>query len=209
MITVHHLNNSKSQRILWLLEELELPYEIVHYTRQPTMAAPPEMRDVHPLGKSPIVDVDGHVMAESGAVVEYIVHKYGNGRLMPDPASDDYGHYLEMLHYPEGSANTPFFLNLIVAFMNLGGTPLEEYAKDQTALHLGYMEDLLDGKDYLVGDEFSAADIQLTFILQGTRARGGLADYPNLSAFVERMEARPAFKRSVEKGGPFELGFGG
>ena len=209
MITVHHLNNSKSQRILWLLEELEMDYEIVNYTRQPTMAAPPEMREIHPLGKAPIVDIDGHIMAESGAVVEYIVHKFGNGRLTPEPDSEHYGHYLEMLHYPEGSANTPFFLNLIVTFMGLAGSPLEGFAKESSALHLGYMESLLDGNDYLVGNEFSAADIQMTFILQGSKRGGGLGDYPNLSAFVDRMEARPAFIRSVEKGGVFDLNFGG
>ncbi|MDA0339101.1 MAG: glutathione S-transferase family protein [Proteobacteria bacterium] len=209
MITVHHLNNSKSQRILWLLEELKMDYEIVNYTRQPTMAAPPEMREIHPLGKAPIVDIDGHIMAESGAVVEYIVHKFGNGRLTPGPNSEHYGHYLEMLHYPEGSANTPFFLNLIVSFMGLAGSPLEGFAKESSALHLGYMESLLEGNDYLVGNEFSAADIQMTFILQGSKRGGGLEEYPNLSAFVDRMEARPAFIRSVEKGGVFDLNFGG
>ena len=208
MITVHHLNNSKSQRILWLLEELGLDYEIVHYTRQPTLAAPPEMKNVHPLGKAPIVEIDGKIMAESGAVVEFIVQKYGNGRLAPDPESEDYGHYLEMLHYPEGSANTPFFLNLIVNLMGLSGTPLEAYATDSMALHLGYMEGLLEGKDYFVGDDFTAADVQMSFGLFGSVVRGGLDGYPNLAAFVARMQARPAFKKSIERGGPFDLGFG-
>ncbi|MDX1580629.1 MAG: glutathione S-transferase family protein [Alphaproteobacteria bacterium] len=205
MITLHHLNNSKSQRIVWLLEELGLEYELVHHTREPTLQAPEEMKKYHPLGKSPIIDIDGHVMAESGAVVEYIVHRFGEGRLMPDPLSDDYAHYLEMLHYPEGSANTPFFLGLITAAFGMDGSPLDEYAKQQRALHLGYIDGLLESQDYLVGNAFTAADIQLTFILQGARARGYLDDHPRLVAYIERMEARPAYKAGIDRGGPFDL----
>ena len=125
---------------------------------------------------------------------------------MPDPLSDDYAHYLEMLHYPEGSANTPFFLGLITQAFGMGGSPLDEYASQQRALHLGYMNGLLEGQNYLVGNEFSAADIQLTFILQAARSRGYLEGQPGLVAYVDRMEARPAYKAAIERGGPFDLG---
>lgn len=209
MIKVHHLNNSKSQRILWLLEELGLSYDIAFYKREPTMQAPAAMRKVHPLGKAPIVEVDGHVMAESGAVVEYIVSRYGKGKLAPPADAPDYAHYLEMIQYPEGSANTPFFLSLIVRVMGLGQTPLAAYAQDQLALHLTYMDGLLKGRDYLMGSTFTAADIQLSFILLMGEAQGLLKNYSNLSAYIARLKARPAYQRAIEKGGPFDLKFGG
>lgn len=208
MIRLHHLNNSKSQRILWLLEELGLAYDIVFYKREPTLQAPAAMRAVHMLGKAPIVEVDGHVMAESGAVVEYLIHRHGAGRLAPAPTSPDYAHYLEMLQYPEGSANTPLFLGLIVRAMGLAQTPLAAYAQDQLALHLAYMNKLLEGRDYLLGSAFTGADIQLSFILLMAEAQGVLAGEPRLQAYVDRLRARPAFMRAIEKGGPFDLRFG-
>ncbi len=208
-ITVHHLNNSKSQRILWVLEELGLPYDIKYYQRQPTMAAPPEMREVHPLGKSPITEIDGKVMAESGAVVGFLIDRFGGGRFAPAKDGDDWGHYIEMLHYPEGSANTPFFLNLIVNAMQLGDSPLKQYADEQTKLHLDYMQGLLGDDDYLVGNEFSGADIQIGFTLQGANVGGLLEGRQNLIDYVAKLEARPAYKAAIEKGGDMNLDFGG
>jgi len=205
MIVVHHLNNSRSQRILWLLEELGQPYEIVQHTRQPIGMAPPEMKGVHPLGKAPAVELDGYVIAESGAAVELITQRYGHGKLMPDPASADYPRYLEMLHYPEGSASGFLSMAMFARLFQVHSDAFHAYVKSQVDLHMGYIAGLLEGRTFLVGDDLTAADIQLTFTLQMTRRSKLLDAYPDLLAYVARMEARPAFQRSVERGGPFTL----
>ena len=206
MITVHHLNNSKSQRIVWLLEELGLDYDLKFYQRQPTLMAPPEMREVHPLGKSPIVEIDGQVMAESGAIIEYLVHRHGNGRLMPDPASADYGHYLEVMHYAEGSANTVLLLNMVITMFKIDNPVIKGFQDSSLKLHLDYIDGLLTGRDYFVGDQFTAADLHITFNLQMAQASKLIDDRPNLLAFIGRMEQRPAYQRAIEKGGAFDLG---
>lgn len=206
-ITVHHLNNSKSQRILWVLEELGLDYEIVFYRRNPGFA-PPELRKIHPLGKAPAVEIDGAVMAESGAIVEYLVARHGAGQLAPDPSSKDYGHYLEMLHYAEGSASMPIVFPLFMGAFDVRNDAFQAYATSQIALQLDYIASLLEGRDYLVDNAFTAADLQLAFILQSARGQGFLEGRQTLLDYVSRLEARPAYRRAIEKGGPFDLSFG-
>jgi glutathione S-transferase len=206
-IVVHHLNNSKSQRVLWVLEELGLEYEIMFYKRNPGFA-PPEMKQVHPLGKAPAVVIDGVVMAESGAIVEYLVDRYGSGTLAPDRSSAHYGRYLEMMHYPEGSFSMPVVFPLFIGAFGVQSEAFQGYAQSQIALQLDYVSGLLKDRDYLVDNRFTAADLQITFILQTARGLGFLGDRPDLLAYVGRLEDRPAYKRAIEKGGPFDLSFG-
>jgi glutathione S-transferase len=206
MIVVHHLNNSRSQRILWLLEELGAPYEIKFYQRDATTnLAPPELKAVHPLGKSPVI-VDGDLtLAESGAAVDYLIRTYGGGRLQPAAGGPAHEKYLEWLHYAEGSAMLPLMLNLYTMRLGEGGAPLKDRIDSEIDNHLGYVEGALVGRPYLMGDELTGADIQMSFVGEVGRAFGRLADKPNLSAWVERLHARPAFKRALEKGGTYNL----
>jgi glutathione S-transferase len=206
-ITVHHLNNSKSQRVLWVLEELGLDYEIKFYQRNPGFA-PPEMKQVHPLGKAPAVEIDDVVMAESGAIVEYLVDRHGAGKLAPDRASPHYGHYLEMMHYPEGSASMPVVFPLFIGAFGVQSEAFQGYAQQQIALQMDYISLLLKDREYLVDNKFSAADLQLAFILQTARGLGFLEGRQDILDYVARLEARPAYKRAIEKGGPFDLSFG-
>lgn len=208
MIVVHHLNNSKSQRILWLLEELELPYEIRHYKRTTEGMAPPEMREAHPLGKAPIVEIDGVVMAESGGVVQYLLERHGEGRLMPDSKSPRYAQFLELLHYAEGSISPPVIMALLANMMQIDNAAFRGMIDSMVRTHLQFVESLLESGDYLMGGDFTGADIQITFILQLANGQGLLDAHPALRVYVERMEARPAYKRAVEKGGPFDISFG-
>jgi glutathione S-transferase len=207
MIKVHHLNNSRSQRILWLLEELGLDYEVVNYQRDSvTRLAPPELKAVHPLGKSPVI-TDGDVtVAESGAIVEYIAQKYGRGRLVPAPDTAAAIKYLQWLHFAEGSAMLPLLLALYVGRLGAAGAPLQPRITGEIANHLGYMEAELGANDFFLGSELTAADIQLSFVVEAAGARGGLAAYPNLQRFAARIQARPAYRKAVERGGPYELG---
>lgn len=205
MITVHHLDNSRSQRILWLLEELELEYQIVFHKRHPIGLAPPELKSIHPLGKAPIVDLDGQLVAESGAAVELITQRYGNGRLMPDPASPDYVRYVELLHYPEGSAAGPLGMMLFGRIFRVDNEGYNAYVASQVELHLDYIDGVLAGRDFAIGAGLTAADIQLTFTLQQARRSKVLDQRAGLLAYVARMEAREAYKRAVDKGGPFTL----
>ena len=207
MIKVHHLNNSRSQRILWLLEELRLPYEVVKYQRDPqTRLAPPELKGPHPLGKAPVIEDDGRTVAESGAVIEYVLRKYGDGRLAPDPKLPTYIDYLQWMHFAEGSAMLPLLLALYVGRLGEAGAPLQPRITSEIANHLGYMNKALDGRDYFLGAELTGADINLSFVVEAADARGFLKDYPNLIAFRDRYRARPAWQRAIEKGGPFTLG---
>lgn len=206
MITVHHLNESRSQRILWLLEELELPYEIKFYRRDATTnLAPPELKAVHPLGKSPLITDGDRVVAESGAIVDYLVRRHGGGRLAPDPAGAAFDTYQEWLHYAEGSAMLPLMLLLYVMRLGEGAAPLMPRINDEIANHLGYVDRALDGRDYLLGD-FTAADVQMSFVGEVGRAFGRLTDKPHLNAWVDRLHARPAYKRALEKGGAYAIG---
>jgi glutathione S-transferase len=205
MLKVHHLNNSRSQRILWLLEELGLDYQIAPYQRDATTnLAPPELLDVHPLGKSPVIE-DGPIrIAESGAIVEYVVDRYGAGRLQPDPKSPEHVAYNEWLHYAEGSAMLPLMLNLYVMRLGEAAAPLMPRIESEIANNLGYISGALGERDYLMG-EFSGADLQVSFVIEVARAFGKLAAYPNLVAYLARLHARPAFKRALEKGGAYNL----
>jgi len=205
MITVHHLDNSRSQRILWLLEELELEYQIVFHKRHPIGLAPPELKSIHPLGKAPVVDLDGQLVAESGAAVELITQRYGNGRLMPDPSSADYVRYVELLHYPEGSAAGPLGMLLFGRIFRVDNAGYNAYVASQVELHLDYIDGVLAGRDFAIGSALTAADIQLTFTLQQARRSKVLDQRAHLLAYVARMEARDAYKRAVDKGGPFTL----
>ncbi len=221
MITVHHLNNSRSQRVLWLLEELGVDYEVKRYERDPkTMLAPPELRAVHPLGKSPVI-TDGDVtLPESGAIIEYLVGRYGAGRLVPPAASPERMLYSYWLHYAEGSLMPPLLLKLV--FTQIPRAPMpalvrpfvrriadgvrERFVEPQIKLHLDYLEGELGKTSWFAGADFTAADIQMSFPVEGAAARGGLnASRPKLLAFLERIHARPAYQRALEKGGPYEL----
>jgi glutathione S-transferase len=205
MLKLHHLNNSRSQRILWLLEELGLDYEIVPYQRDAaTNLAPPALMAVHPLGKSPVIE-DGKIrIAESGAIVEYVVDRHGGGKLQPDPKSDAHVAYNEWLHYSEGSAMLPLMMNLYVMRLGEAAAPLLPRIESEIANNLAYISGALGERDYLMG-EFTGADVQISFVMEVARAFGKLAAYPNLTAYLARLHGRPAFKRSLEKGGAYNL----
>jgi glutathione S-transferase len=222
MITVHHLNNSRSQRVLWLLEELGLPYEIKHYQRDAkTMLAPPELRQIHPLGKSPVLTDGGLVVAESGAITEYLVDTYGAGKaLAPERGTPERLRYTYWLHYAEGSAMSPLLLKLV--FDKIETSPMPFFVKPiakaisanvkkafitpQITSHLDYLEAEIQKNTWFVGKQFSAADIQLSFVLEAAAARGGLdASRPGLMAYLKRIHARPAYQRALARGGEYSL----
>jgi glutathione S-transferase len=208
MIVVHHLNDSRSQRILWLLEELEVPYTIQSYQRDPeTRLAPPSLKAVHPLGKSPVISEDGGgpVIAESGAIIEYIIRRHGGGRLRPDPAGPDFDAYLHWMHYAEGSAMTALIVRITVGRLGAGGAPLTPRLDEEVALHLGYINNHLQDRPYILGPAFSAADIQMSFVGELAGARMGLADYPNIGAWVKRFQERPAYRAALERGGAYSF----
>lgn len=207
MIKVHHLNNSRSQRILWLLEELGIEYEIINYQRDPvTRLAPAALKAIHPLGKSPVITDDGLVIAESGAIIEYIVRKYGNGRLAPAVDAPEYIKYLQWMHFAEGSAMLPLLLALYVGRLGDAGAPLKPRITSEIDNHLSYLDVELAHSDYLLGPTLSAADIQVSFVVEAADARNLLDQYVNLSRYAERMHARPAYIRALERGGPYRLG---
>jgi glutathione S-transferase len=206
MLTLHHLNDSRSQRILWLLEELGTPYEMKCYQRNAeTRLAPPELKEVHPLGKAPVI-IDGEIrIAESGAIVDYVIRRYGKGAMMPAPGSDEYEAYNDWLHYSEGSAMLPLMLNLYVSRLKEAGAPLHPRIDSELANHLGYIERALQGRDFFVGSSLTGADIQMSFVGEMAKVFGNLGPYPNLAGWLSRMHARPAFQRSVEKGGAYRF----
>ena len=207
MIVVHHLNESRSQRILWLLEELKLPYEIKFYSRDAvTRLAPPELKAIHPLGKSPVVTVGTDTVIESGSIIDYIIRRHADGRMAPDPASHDYDVYQQWLHYAEGSAMLPLMLNMYVARLGEGGAALHPRIESEIANHLGYVEGALAGRDYLMGDSLTGADVQMSFVPEVAKAMGKLPSYPNMAAWIERLHARPAWAAALAKGGEYLLG---
>ena len=221
MITVHHLNNSRSQRVLWLLEELGLPYEIKRYERDPkTMLAPASLREIHPLGKSPVITDGELTLAESGAIIEYLVGRYGNGRLRPALDTPEHLRYTYWLHYAEGSAMPPLLLKLI--FDQIEKSPMlffvrpiarsitnrvkSSFIEPQIAQHLDYMEAEIGRNTWFAGNEFTAADIQISFPLEAAVARAGLnASRPKLMTFLNRIHSRPAYKKALERGGTYDL----
>jgi glutathione S-transferase len=219
MITLHHLNNSRSQRILWLLEELELPYEIKRYERNKlTMLAPAELKKVHPLGRSPVITDGDKTLAESGAIIEYLLDTYGKGRLRPAPATPEELRYKFWLHFAEGSLMPPLLISLI--FHKIETTPMPFFAKPiikavsvtLNASYLGptmktnfeYIENELSKSAWFAGNEFTAADIQMSFPMEGGNARAGLLG-PKGLAFLEKIHSRPAYKHALEKGGEFKI----
>lgn len=222
MLTLHHLNNSRAQRVLWLLEELELPYVIKHYQRDPkTMLAPPELQAVHPLGKSPLVEDDGVVYAESGAILEYLAERYGAGRFTAEAGSEEARRARFYLHYAEGSLMPLLLLTLVFKRLPKGPMPffmrpparlladgaLRTFVGPQLALHLAFLEGELSARSWFAGEQLTLADFQMSFVLEAASARGGLdTRYPKLAAYVARMRARPAYQRALDKGGPFTLG---
>ena len=218
MIIVHHLENSRSQRILWLLEELNLSYEIKSYKRDPkTMLAPPELKEVHPLGKSPVITDNGKVIAESAVIIDYLVNNYGNGKLKPQN-EDDLLRYTYWLHYAEGSAMTPLLMKLV--FDKVESSPMPFFVKpiakkisqavksswinQQIKLHLDYMENEISKTGWFAGNEFSAADIMMSYPIEAASARGGVGR-KNLEAFHQKIITRPAYQRAIERGGPFSV----
>jgi glutathione S-transferase len=206
MLTLHHLNDSRSQRILWLLEELGLPYEMKRYQRDiKTRLAPPELAAVHPLGKSPVI-TDGRLrIAESGAIVDYVIRTYGKGAMMPAPGAPEYEAYNEWLHYAEGSAMLPLMLHLYVSRLKEAGSPLHPRIDGELANHLGYVDAALKGREFFVGEALTGADIQMSFVGEMAKIFDRLAPYPNLGAWLARMHARPAFKRGIEIGGAYRF----
>jgi glutathione S-transferase len=206
MIVVHHLNDSRSQRILWLLEELQVPYEIRYYQRDPaTRLAPPELKAVHSLGKSPVITDDGRVIIESGAIIEYVIRHHGGGRLQPDPATPAYDDYLQWLHFAEGSAMLPLLLKLYVSRLGDAAAPLSPRIESEIANHLGYIDTALLGRNYLLGAELTGADVQLSFVGEVAAARANRSAYPNLDAWVRRYQARPAYQAALSRGGPYSF----
>ena len=221
MITVHHLNNSRSQRIVWLLEELGLDYEIKRYQRDPqTMLAPASLRAVHPLGKSPVITDGELTLAESGAIIDYLIERYGAGRFAPAAGTPARLRYNYWLHYAEGSAMTPLLLKLV--FDRIESAPMPFFVKPiakgisakvkssfiepQLKQHLDYLEGELGQSGWFAGDAFSGADVQLSFVLEAAAARGGLdASRPKLMDFLKRIHARPAYQRALGRGGEYAL----
>ncbi len=220
MITVHHLNNSRSQRVLWLLEELGLPYEVKRYERDAkTSLAPPELKAVHPLGKSPVITDGPLTVAESGAILEYLVDKYGQGRLKP---TDEQAllHYRYFMHFAEGSAMPPLVMKLIFNKIKRAPMPffvkpiakgiadkvLGGFVQPNIDAQLQFLEAELTARPWFAGAEMTAADVQMSFPLEAAAARGGSLDgYPKIKAFLERIHARPAYRKALERGGPYDL----
>ena len=221
MIIVHHLNNSRSQRIVWLLEELGLEYDIKRYQRDAkTMLAPPELQQVHPLGKSPVITDDGLTIAESGAIIEYLVGRYGNGRLIPAADTPERLRYTYWLHYAEGTLQPLLLMKLFFGRIETAPMPFfaRPIAKAIVAKVMGsfispnlernfdYLEGELGRSAWFAGDEFTAADIQMSFPLEAAVSRGGLdSKRPKLMAFLERIHARAAYKKAIERGGEYQL----
>ncbi|TCV92034.1 glutathione S-transferase [Luteibacter rhizovicinus] len=221
MIVVHHLNNSRSQRVLWLLEELGLPYETKRYQRDPkTMLAPKELRAIHPLGKSPVMTDGDATLAESGAIVEYLVGRYGNGRFVPAQGTPEHLRYTYFLHYAEGSAMPPLLMKLVFVRMETARVPFfakpvarmlakgaqKAFVDPQLKLHLDYLEGELGKSTWFAGEEFTAADVQMSFPLEAAASRGGLdASRLRLTAFLDRIHARPAYQAALERGGDYDF----
>lgn len=203
-IKIHHLNNSRSQRILWLLEEIGAPYEIVHHQRDAvTNLAPPELLAVHPLGKSPVIEDGGQIVYESAAIVEYLCERHGGAHLVPARGSDDHIRYVEYMHFAEGSAMTPILLNIYTARLGEAAAPLRPRIDQQLESHFQYMEDRLQPSGWFVGDGLTGADIMLSFPAEAAVKMGLAANKPKLTAFVAAIHARPAFQTALEKGGPY------
>ncbi|MEY4785448.1 MAG: hypothetical protein RIR41_3383 [Pseudomonadota bacterium] len=218
MITVHHLNNSRSQRVLWLLEELGALYEVKRYQRDAkTMLAPRELTRIHPLGKSPVITDNGKTIAETGAIIEYILETYGDGRLIPKPGTPERLRFTYWLHYAEGSAMTPLLLKLIFTQIPNSAPGLmrgllrsvmskvqERVSDPQVLLHINYWDEELSKSQWFAGNEFTAADIMMSFPLEAAGSRAGARSRPMIAAFLDRIHSRPAYINALKKGGPYD-----
>lgn len=203
-LIVHHLNNSRSQRILWLLEEIGAPYEVKYYDRDPvTNLAPPELLAIHPLGKSPVIEDNGRVITESGAITEYLCERHGGSDLVPSRGTDEHISHLEWLHFAEGSAMTPILLRLYTARIGEAAAVIEPRIAQQLDSHFAYMESRVGPNGHFIGDSLSAADIMLSFPAEIAIMQGMAPRYPKLANFVNRCHDRPAWRRAREKGGAY------
>lgn len=207
MLTVHHLNNSRSQRVLWLLEELGIDYKIESYQRDPvTNLAPLALEAIHPLGKSPVLTDGAQTVIESGAIIDYIIRHYGNGRLLPACDTPEYEQYLQWLHYAEGSAMLPLMLKMYTSKLPDGGAPLQPRIADELQRHLGFVEQALHNVDWLVGNQLTGADIQMSFVAEIAPLLGAQLSLPNISAYRARFQQRPAYLAALKKGGLYAYG---
>ncbi|ORE97130.1 glutathione S-transferase [Aurantimonas sp. 22II-16-19i] len=217
MLTVHHLNNSRSQRVLWLLEELGAPYEVKHYQRTKDMQAPRELKQVHPLGKSPVITDEGRTIAETGAIVEYILARYGEGRLMPPEGSDDYWTVRHFLHYAEGSAMPPLFLMLVLQMIPdrapFFAKPIlkasmekvdELLVQPQMTLHINHWEQAIGRTGWFAGPEMTVADVMMSFPVEAAAKRFGYENHPRLREFLQRIHERRAYRQALKRGGPYD-----
>ena len=204
MLTVHHLNDSRSQRILWLLEELGLDYELRRYQRDATTRlAPAELEAIHPLGKSPVLTDGDRTIIESGAIIDYLIRRHGGQRLQPVADRPAYDEYQQWLHYAEGSAMLPLLLKLYVSRLGDAGAPLSPRIESEIANHVGYVDQALSTREWLVDNTFSGADVQMSFVGEAGLSRTAPGRYPNVEAWVARFQARPAYIRALERGGPY------
>lgn len=218
MIKVHHLNDSRSQRVLWLLEELGLDYEVVRYERNTgNRLAPPELLKVHPLGKSPVIEDGSITVAETGAVVEYLLDTYGQGRLRPAAGTEDARRFTYWLHYAEGSAMPPLLLKLVFSMMprrapglmkplvkSVANKALTSFVDPQLRTHVAFWESELGRSEWFAGDQFTAADIMMSFPVEAGADRAfDASTKPHLKAFLDRIHARPAYRRALERGGEY------
>lgn len=202
MIEIHHLNESRSRRITWMLEELGEPYEVISYQRDAkTRLAPPALTAIHPLGKAPVLRDKDELIIESGAIIEYLVRQYGKGRFAPAMGTPDYNRYMQFLHYAEGSAMLPLMLKLYVGRLGEAGAPLSPRIESELQNHLGYLDRELNQRDYFVGNSLTGADVQLSFVAQVALRGAGRDAYPNLTRFVDLIEARPAYQRAIAQSG--------
>ncbi len=202
MIEVHHLNSSRSRRITWMLEELGVDYQIVMHQRDATTnLAPPELKNIHPLGKAPVIRDGTELIFESGAIIDHLVRRYGNGRFAPKAGSADYNRYVQFLHYAEGSAMLPLMLRLYVGRLGDAGAPLQPRIDSEIGNHLGFLDAQVTDRDYFVGESLTGADVQLSFVAQVGVTFAGRERFGNLARFVDRIEARPAYQRAISKGG--------
>jgi glutathione S-transferase len=202
MIELHHLNASRSRRITWLLEELGVAYTLVKHQRDATTnLAPPSLKAIHPLGKAPVIRDDGQVVFESGAIIDYLIRRYGDGRLAPATGTRDYERYVQFLHYAEGSAMLPLMLRLYVGRLGEAGAPLMPRIESETRNHLGFLNDSLEGREWFVGNSLTGADVQLSFVAQVGVMFNGREAFPELTRFVDRVEARPAYQRAIARAG--------
>ena len=216
MITVHHLDNSRSQRILWLLEELGVAYDIKPYKRAKNLLAPPELKAIHPLGKSPVISDNGRVIAETGAIMDYVLTNYGGGRLVPQAGTEARLDYTYWMYAAEGTFMTPLLLKLVAEGMRqrtpwpvkpvawaIAGSLEKTLVKAPLAAIFDLWAAALNKAPYFAGQAFSAADVMMSFPVEAATARAGAVDRPEIKSWVERMHARPAYQAALKRGGPY------